>query len=173
MSLQKKLGAERLKSAVTKTPSARRPRCTPTSTPSAPLSIARPMIFCQRNVRTPVGAPPRTTWGCASSCVCSLWRPASVSTTNWCCPRPRTTRAAEEVDPDHTRSSLSSPPRRRPHCHHPQRAQCATVRGGRLPRSKARPVIVPVSDDYAVLGLQTTIWVACSRFVILWSMISK
>jgi hypothetical protein len=55
--VQKGFRAERPKSAVPKTPPAWRPRCTPTSTPSALSFIARPMTFCQRGP-TPAGAQP-------------------------------------------------------------------------------------------------------------------
>lgn len=58
MTLNKGCKAVEPKSGVLKTSSAWPPRCTPTWTPSAPSSIAHPMISLQRDARTRQGRPP-------------------------------------------------------------------------------------------------------------------
>ena len=145
-----------------KTPSARRPRWTPTSTLSARSSIAQPTIFCQRQGETPgAGSPtpswsrsasPRRSW--ASRPTAGSWprRGSASSTCSPSCPARALTTSAAAGSPTRSSGSWACSPARarapvttccwstRPRCPAPPAARRSSVRRSqRLPATATAP----------------------------------
>ena len=136
----KGFGAERPKSAVITTPSTRRPRCTPTSTLSAPPFIAQPTISFRsapatrgagsRTPRSSCSASPRRSWASRATAASSPWPESASATSSPSCRLNRAFTSAAAGSRTRSSGSSGSSPRRAPAQRTP--SSCST-----RPRSSA------------------------------------